>query len=109
MRYYEEGYMEKRTHYRMELNCPIQFKQPNDEHYRSGVCINLSATGLLMQASEHYPPGTQLAVQVSPQLSFSAPLQALIRVLRVESIPSPDAKDGNEAHYQFAGFIEEIM
>lgn len=105
MRHYEDGYAEKRNHYRMELNCPIQFKLPKDEQFVSGVCINLSATGLLVQSAAHYPPGTQLKVQVRPQLSFSAPLQALIRVLRVESIPDPDS---NAEKYQFAGFIEEI-
>ena len=98
---YRAAYDEKRNHYRMELNCPIELKQPGDSNSIMGTCINLSARGMLLLSGEHYPPGTQLKIQVKPELSLSGPLQALIRVLRVDA-------DEATSQYHLAAVIEEI-
>lgn len=102
MFYYRAGYTEKRNHYRMELNCPIEFKQPGDEEFTCGTCINLSAKGVLVQTDRNFEPGTRLNIQVKPELSLSAPLEAIIRVLRVDAIPE-------SSEYKLAAVIEDLL
>ncbi|MDX1810404.1 MAG: PilZ domain-containing protein [Gammaproteobacteria bacterium] len=94
-------YTEKRDFHRMVLDCPVSYSDVDGLRVRSGRGINLSARGIAFEASESFPVGSLLKVNVEPQLAMTQPLSALIKVLRVE-------RDSANQCYKLAGSIEEF-
>lgn len=98
---YRRNFSEKRRHLRMKMDCPVRFREIDSAQVITGTCIDLSASGVLVQSEQFYPLGTKLRIEVLPRLALSRPLNALIEVNRVRPVPQGTA-------YHIAGVIEHI-
>lgn len=98
---YQRNFSEKRRFIRMKMDCPVQFHEVDSEQVLTGTCVDLSASGVLVQCDQFYPLGTKLRIEVMPKLALSPSLTALIEIKRISPIPQSRS-------YRFAGVIEEI-
>ena len=77
-------YDEKRDFIRMSADHDLQFREAGSDTTHSGICKNLSATGILFSSDTAFPPGTRLEVNISPRYSVVAPFDAEVEVLRAD-------------------------
>jgi len=75
---------EKRSSFRMLLDCPITYQDLAVGQPQLGQCLNLSIDGMLLTVKQVIPVGARLRVRVEPKLAISPPLSALVEVLRVD-------------------------
>ncbi len=75
---------EKRHFLRMLVESPIELADRGGSRHQ-GLCINLSANGLLVESDTLLAPGEHLEVMLpSPRTSLSG-LRARVEVIRVEA------------------------
>lgn len=77
-------YDEKRNFRRMALDCALSYDVPGESSRHSGQCLNLSATGVLFVAQRALDVGHRIHINITPQKTVVAPLNATGEVLRVE-------------------------
>jgi hypothetical protein len=94
-------YAEKREFFRMGIDCPAQFRVQGADNVDDGIVKNLSASGLLILASQEISPGTHLRVRIVPVNKITPPLSAHASVLR-----SQPAETGD---YEIACSIDQIL
>lgn len=93
---------ERRRHRRMEMNCPLCYRNGAMPSRRVGNCVNLSASGILFEAPDPLAVGDEVRVEVLPRLRLSPPLAALVKVLRVEAMAGGRG-------YRVAATIENLL
>lgn len=79
-------YSEKRDYFRINTDAELTYKQTGQKDVHQGRCINLSGAGVLFSAHQRYEPGTILKINLTPEKILVAPFNAIIEVLRAESI-----------------------
>ena len=78
-----DPYAEKRNFKRLDMNCPVSYQLMGGSSTKTGTCINLSASGVLLACDESYPVGTKININVSPKPSISPIFSAVMEVVRV--------------------------
>ena len=93
------NYTEKRNFIRIPINHEMTYKVDGSNAMEQGVCINLSADGVMFSASKKFDPGTIIDINITPKQSVVTPLDAMVEVVRVSE---------NEVNDQFtvAGIIK---
>ncbi|MCK7543366.1 PilZ domain-containing protein [Marinobacter bryozoorum] len=81
------SYSEKRDFHRMQVNSEIQITDGDGRSY-SGICRDLSGTGMQLQVAECVPEGTLLHTVLPASSDDFPPFETEVRVLRSE--PSGD-------------------
>lgn len=76
-------YDEKRSHRRMSLDCALSYGVQGESRVNSGLCINLSATGVMFKSQRPLNIGNQIVINITPQKTVVPPLNAAAEVLRV--------------------------
>lgn len=94
-------YDEKRDFIRMSAEHALEYREVGSGETRSGICHNLSATGILFSSDHAIAEGTQLEVSITPQVSVVSPFNAVVEVIR--SHPN-----GAEGRFSIAGKITAI-
>ena len=94
-------YNEKRDFIRMETNHNLQFHEVGTTDHRQGICVNLSANGIMFMADEELAEGAQIEINITPQYSVVTPFDATVEIIRSQS-------DGTEGRYAVAGRITAI-
>jgi hypothetical protein len=93
-------YDEKREYYRMSTNSPITIKPDGTEEVYEGVCINLSANGVLFTTTQRFEPGCIVHINITPAKAVVAPLDAVVEIVRCQV----DSDKG----YAIAGQIKQM-
>ncbi len=96
------NFEEKRDFIRMTADHPLHFHVMESGQTGRGICVNLSATGVLFHTDQPIATGTQLSINITPKYSVVSPFDADIEVLRC--IPN-----GVEDEYEVAGKILSIL
>ena len=75
-------YDEKRDFIRVSVDFDIQYKLQDSEQELVARLSNLSGRGMMFIASHEIPVDTHLEVHIQPENSVTAPLHAIVRVVR---------------------------
>ena len=81
-------YSEKRDFHRMQVNSEIQITDGEGRSF-TGICRDLSGTGMLLQVADFIPEGAVLHTLLPATSDQFPPFETEVRVLRTE--PSGDA------------------
>lgn len=95
------NYEEKRDFPRMRIDHKLTFGLAGEKQMAEGRCTNLSAHGVLFTSQREFPVGAQMELNITPEKSVVAPLNALAEVVRVEL-------DKNSSAYWIAARITQI-
>lgn len=95
------NYEEKRNFPRMRIDHKMTFGLAGEKQTAEGRCTNLSAHGVLFTSQRSIPVGAQMELNITPDKSVVAPLNALAEVVRVE-------QDGTSNAYRIAARITQI-
>jgi hypothetical protein len=93
-------YDEKREHFRMNTNSAITIKPDGSDEVFEGICINLSANGMLFTTNQRFDPGTIIHINITPAKAVVSPLDAVVEVIRTQV----DSEKG----YAIAAQIKQI-
>jgi len=93
-------YSEKRAFFRVNTHSSITLKPRGTDETLVGVCINLSANGVLFSSGQRFEPGTIIDVNITPTKTAEPPLDAVIEVVRSQA----DSEKG----YTIAGQIKQV-
>ena len=93
-------YSEKRAFFRMSTDSSITIMPDGSEESHEGICINLSANGVLFTSSQRFEPGTIIHINITPSKALVPPLDAVVEVVRTQA----DSEKG----YAIAGQIKQI-
>ncbi|MDH5544956.1 MAG: PilZ domain-containing protein [Gammaproteobacteria bacterium] len=96
---YDSSVREKRNYFRIQLNCPVKLWKTESAARFSGVCINMSIKGILIELDQPVRQGDKLHILIEPGLDISPPLTGIVDVLRVE-------RDCLRNRYKIAGTLE---
>ncbi len=77
------NYDEKRSFYRMSVDCHVEFSRPGNSEKFKGDGKNLSANGVNFITDEKLTEGEDLDVVVHPVIQTVTPLSAKAKVVRV--------------------------
>ncbi len=77
------NYDEKRSFYRMSVDCRIEFSEPGGSEKFTGEGKNLSADGVKFITEHELTIGQALDVTVHPVIQTVTPLEAKAKVIRV--------------------------
>lgn len=77
------NYDEKRSFYRMSVDCHIEFSVPGSSITYKGDGKNLSANGVKFITDQKLTEGQELDVIVHPVIQTVTPLKARAKVIRV--------------------------
>lgn len=92
-------YDEKRDFYRMTVDCPVNYRHTGAAVTGQGICRNVSAGGIQFFSPEPIAIGQSLEVTITPTVSVTPPLNAVVTVLRCDA-----EHDG----YHIATHIDEM-
>ena len=93
---------ERRAFNRLPIDCDVIYKRPGASAVLIGKGKNLSASGILFMADRAITVGTEIEVNLMPSTRNLAPLNALVKVVRMA--PSPSV-----SQFAIAGTIEKII
>ena len=93
-------YSEKREYFRMNTHSAMTIKPDGSDEVYEGVCVNLSANGVLFTTNQRFEPGTIIHINITPAKAVVAPLDAVVEVVRTHA----DSEKG----YAIAGQIKQI-
>jgi hypothetical protein len=91
---------EKRDFKRMQTGCRMSFKLASADHYRDGICINISGSGILFRTDVPLEPSKAAEVHIAPENRLTPPLTAYVEVIRCDPI--------DHGRYEIAGAIKGI-
>lgn len=80
------SYEEKRNFIRMRLDAAIHFTVAGQTQTYEGKCKNISGTGVLIESSASFEPGTQLHIVIPSESAEIDDLHTVAEVLRVKSL-----------------------
>ncbi len=96
---------ERRTARRVDVSCKLDYAEQgtaqNSRQTNNGTLNNLSTTGLAFQANERFALGTLLDIRLDPGNTLTAPLDATIEIIRVNT-------NKDRRSYNIAGRITQI-
>lgn len=75
-------YSEKRDYIRMKVNARLRITREDNQATLTGVCRDLSGTGMLLEVSEAIPEGTRLHTSLPSQNDNFPAFESLVSVLR---------------------------
>ena len=78
------SYSEKRNFIRVSTDSKISYKEHGSETVHQGHCLNLSAAGVLFISQHQMSPGTLVDINITPEVSVTAPLNATVQVVRTQ-------------------------
>lgn len=93
---------DRRAFTRLPIDCRVTFKRPGDKDVAFGAGRNLSACGVQFVADRPLILGTELEVNIMPSSRLIAPLNAMVKVVRLEA-----GADADE--FLVAGAIQEMI
>lgn len=76
-------YDEKRDFIRVEVDCEIRFKPEDAGEEQIGRLANLSGRGMMFIAGQEIPVDSTLEVHIQAENQVTAPLHAMVRVVRM--------------------------
>lgn len=83
-------FSEKRSFYRMPVECQLEYDENGHHETRIGYVKNLSGDGILFHADHPIPVGTEMHITVKAGSSLTPPLEAEIEVIRCELTDDED-------------------
>lgn len=95
-----KDYSEKRNHMRMSTDSSMTIKRDGSDETLEGICVNLSADGILFTCQQRFEPGSIIHINITPAKAVVQPLNAVIEVVRTQV----DSEKG----YSIAGQIKQI-
>ena len=96
------NYDEKRSFYRMSVDCSIEFSEEGSSEKYKGDGKNLSATGVKFITDHELVEGQELNVIVHPVIQTVTPLTAKAKVMRV-------VKDEDNDKYIVGLSLEQVI
>ncbi|NOQ78272.1 MAG: hypothetical protein GQ546_02615 [Gammaproteobacteria bacterium] len=96
------NYDEKRSFYRMSVDCHIEFSEVGSSEKFKGDGKNLSADGVKFITDHELTEGQELDVIVHPVIQTVTPLTAKAKVVRV-------VKDEDSGKYIVGVSLEEVI
>jgi c-di-GMP-binding flagellar brake protein YcgR len=96
------NYDEKRSFYRMSVDCHIEFSEEGSSETYKGDGKDLSADGVRFITDHELTEGQQLNVIVHPVIKTVVPLSAKAKVIRV-------VKDESSGQYIVGVSLEEVI
>lgn len=96
---FDYTHSEKRSYYRMQLNCPIEIATDDGQARYAGRCINLSVKGILLEVDQAFAVGTSLFIKMEPGLEISPALSGVVEVIRSQ-------RDDASGKYLVGGTLE---
>lgn len=91
---------EKRTFARTETHCRIRYTVADQDQVLDGVCLNISAAGILFRSEQLIERGRAVEIHTFPDNPATPPLTAFVEILR--------CKPQGEYGYQIAAAIKGI-
>jgi hypothetical protein len=79
------NYIEKRTYPRLIINTLLTYTLIGSSDLFSGMCNNMSHSGIHFSAQNTIPVGTSLEVSIDLQNDKLRPLKAVVEVVRVDA------------------------
>ncbi len=76
-------YNEKRDYPRMSIKTGLTYTRAQDQGLYSGVCKNLSHSGILFETELDLVPGESVVLKMDTQNSKFLPLKATAEIIRV--------------------------
>lgn len=92
---------DERGFQRMSLDCPMGYRRGGSDEVRTATALDISSTGICFLAGEPLQVGERLVVNVTPEHSVVAPLNARVEVARV----TPRDAGGYEIACQIREFL----
>ncbi len=77
-------YAEKRDFLRLAVECPAKIRLNGARQVEDARVKNISGGGLVLQAAQDIPRGSEVSIVVSPVNSPMPPLVAAVKVVRSE-------------------------
>ncbi len=96
------NYDEKRSFYRMSVDCHIEFTEEGSSEKHQGDGKNLSATGVKFITEHKLTEGQAIDVIVHPVIQTVTPLTAKAKVIRVD-------KDEDNNKYIVGLSLEQVI
>lgn len=84
----------------MITHSPITIQPDGSDDIYQGMCVNLSASGLLFTSDQRFEPGSVIRVNMTPSKAVVPPLDAVVEIVRMQV----DSDKG----YAIAGQIKHI-
>lgn len=84
----------------MKANCAMSFKRVSCGTQTHALCLDISASGILFEASEAVEVGRALEIRTFPADRITPPLTALIEVIRCSKT--------EDEHFRVVGVIKGI-
>jgi len=75
-------FSEKRSFYRMPVECQLEYTENGNEETRTGHVKNISGDGILFQTDHAVGVGTEMNIIVKAGSNLTPPLHATIEVIR---------------------------
>lgn len=82
-------FTERRRSRRIPVSYPIKYRIAGEGEERSGVCVNISGSGILFRTNEIIEPGRALEIRIEPDNQLAPPLTATIETVRCTPAPEP--------------------
>jgi hypothetical protein len=89
----------QRTVRRIDIECPINYKNVNTTDFKQGTAKNISSKGVLFVTDEEFEVGTMMEIKIVPGDSSIPAHGAIIEVVRVN--PTDSGKN-----FEIAGLIK---
>ena len=80
-------YNEKRNFLRMQIDSPVAVSLQSGNEEVTGMCLDLSGGGMLIEANRVLPMGAQVDVTIMPPNGATPMMTAKAEVTRVDSRP----------------------
>lgn len=93
---------EKRDVIRVNVDCPILFRDDGKKQEESGKVRNLSGRGLMFIAERELTVASHLEVKIESDTESTAPMHARVRVVRV-------AKPRRGEGFEVGAIVEEML
>jgi hypothetical protein len=91
---------ENRRFTRMKANCAMSFKRVACGTQAHALCLDISGSGILFEASEVVDVGRALEIRTFPGDRITPPITALIEVIRCTKT--------DDGHFRIVGVIKGI-
>ncbi|MCP3852547.1 MAG: PilZ domain-containing protein [Gammaproteobacteria bacterium] len=96
------NYDEKRSFYRMSVDCHVEFSEEGSTDIHKGDGKNLSATGVKFITDHKLIEGQEIDVTVHPVIKTVIPLSAKAKVMRV-------VQDDDNGQYIVGLSLEQVV
>lgn len=94
-------YDEKRDFIRIDINCGIEFKNPEAEEVKTGQVLNLSGRGMMFVSETEIEKNSILEVNIKPANTLTPSLHANVKVVRV-------VKQRHKDGFEIGAVIQDI-